>query len=574
MAAFSDGKQIPTMLTDEEVETLQGFAGNEYMHGSSMAATLSSMIEHGVAEGRFTEDEATKDVYIALSMAKACKATCNYEAFWAAVKWLAPLESKASDLPEWLRRYGESLMYSGKASMALEFLERGSQRFPDDAHMSYLLSLVRYALGDPEGAAKAVEGIEGLMQAADAYRDGRPLSDALGLKVRFDDSDAFGSWVDYATDMSSMADWIVCDRTALASFKEAVGAQSWSSDSPHCTFMIADRAATFTLEMNEAFVSKADPRRVRLIIDSLDSLIADAVQSLSKGSGDLILTLRHVSIRPDMSVRLVLTDHEGNERIVDFDAELQPVLRNAGGPFVSMILLKKPKWDPQAVLAKLRDKWGIVLTALQVEDNQIIGSHDGNMVLISKVDSRIPGNEIDEAAQRNYMDRGAMVAAARSYKGHIIVAVINHSNRNLESALDMVKITESCIDPQTCFGIYRNEIVYSPAMWTEGSDGILLDNIVPWHLLVWPSLYADNGLHSSVTTGMADFCLDEVEAVDLPVPPSDLFNVVCTVAGGAISSPTSGWDGMDFEFNGRRYKLSRAKGELVNGPCMRIVLKE
>ena len=138
----------------------------------------------------------------------------------------------------------------------------------------------------------------------------------------------------------------------------------------------------------------------------------------------------------------------------------------------------------------------------------------------------------------------------------------------------MVKITESCIDPQTCFGIYRNEIVYAPAMWTEGSDGILLDNIVPWHLLVWPSLYADNGLHSAVTTGMADFCLDEVEAVDLPVPSSDLFNVVCTVAGGAISSPFSGWDGMDFEFNGRRYKLSRANGELVNGPCMRIVLKE
>ena len=162
MAAFSDGKQIPTMLTDEEVETLQGFAGNEYMHGSSMAATLSSMIEHGVAEGRFTEDEATKDVYIALSMAKACKATCNYEAFWAAVKWLAPLESKASDCPEWNRRYGESLMYSGKASMALEFLERGSQRFPRDAHMSYLLSLARYALGDSGGAAKAVEGIEGL----------------------------------------------------------------------------------------------------------------------------------------------------------------------------------------------------------------------------------------------------------------------------------------------------------------------------------------------------------------------------------------------------------------------------
>ncbi len=574
MAAFSDGRQMPTKLTDEEVETLQGFAGEEYIHGSSMAATLSSMIEHGVEEGRFTEDEATKDVYIALSMAKACKATCNYEAFWAAVKWLEPLEATASEWPEWHRRFGESLMFSGMASMALEFLERGSRRFPQDSHMSYLLSIARYALGDSEGAAKAVEGIEGLMQAADAYRDGRPLSEVLGTRIRFDDSDAFGSWVDYAADMSSMADWIVCDKAALSAFKEAVGAQSWSADSPHCTFMVPDRAATFTLEMNEAFVSKVDPRRVELILESLDSLIADSMQALSKGSGDLILTLKHVSIRPDLSVRLVLTDHQGNERIVDFDAELQPVLRNAGGPYVSMILLKEPEWDPQAVLAKLRDKWGIVLASLQVQDDQIVGSHDGNMVLISNVGSRIPGNEIDEAAQRNYMDRDAMVAAAGSYKGHVIIAVVNHSSRNLESALDMVRITDSCIDPQTCSGIYRNEIVYSPAMWTEGADGMLSDSAVPWHLLIWPSMYSDNGLLSAVTTGMKDFCLDEVEAVDLPVTYSDLFSIMCTVAGGAISSPFAAWDGMGFEFNGHVYKLSRANGELVNGPCMRIVLKE
>ncbi len=573
MAAYSDGKEVSTLLTDEEVEVLQGFAGNEYVRGPSMAATLSSMIEHGVADGRFTEDQATKDLYIALAMAKACKATCNYEAFWAAVKWLGPLESEGSGCAEWYRRYGESLAYSGKASMALEFLERGAKLFPQDAHMRFLLSLARYALGDSEGAAKAVDGIEGLLQAADIYRGGRPLSEALALRIRFDDSDAFGSWVDYSTDMSSLADWMVCDRAALSAFKDAVGAQSWSSDNPHCTFMVSDRAATFTLEMNEAFVSRLDPKGVTRILSSLDGMIADAAQSLSKGSGDLILSLKHVSVRPDLSVRLVQSDQSGSERIVDFDADLQPVLRHAGGPFVSMVLLKKPKWDPLAVLAKLRDRWGIALTALQVEDGQIVGSLDGNMVLVSMVGSRIPGTEIEEAAQRNYMDRGAMVAAARSYRGHLIIAVVNNSSRNLDSALDMLKLTDSCID-RNCFGVYRNEIVYSPAMWSEGADGMLSDKIVPWHLLVWPSLYADGGTHSAVTTGMKDFCLDEVEAVDLPISSSELFNVVCTVAGGAISSPFSGWDGMEFEFNGHTYRFSRANGDLVDGPCMRIELRK
>ena len=82
-------KDAGSLLSREEVEKLQSFdeGGSGYFY--QMLDYLLEIIQTGIEEGRFTEEQAYEDMEIGLWYAYACLNIDTYECYYRAARWLA-----------------------------------------------------------------------------------------------------------------------------------------------------------------------------------------------------------------------------------------------------------------------------------------------------------------------------------------------------------------------------------------------------------------------------------------------------------------------------------------------------
>lgn len=569
-----------TILTDDEIRTIESLATDEWADGKSVLANIGAVINRGVSEGRFTQDQASQDLFIALSVAKGCKLSFDYESFWTAAEWLKDAEASGRGCGEWYSRYAESLMYTGRPAVAREYLERGAIEAPGDARIWYLLSILRHHYGDDPGSEKALETAFAIMpdrhilkRLEEAIAEGMSTEDMLAMRSDFNDSDDLGNLVDSARteeERKAMSGWIFCDRESLDALKDKLGVNGWTSGNPYCSFMTGLCSCPVTLEMNEAFASKCDPQALLCILKNSESMKTEAIAHLIQKAGDAILTMVGLRVHSDLAVTLHFSAGGDREYDVAFDKELQLVSDSVGGPYAAILLLDDPKWDPQAILDTLRSRWGIVLAGVEIEGNSITGAHGEDLVLITKADSKVPGTEVEEAAQRNYFGDG-MEDVLERYNTHIIVALVNHGGSPLKAAEHFLSVVDSCIRNTSCVGVYRNNVVYQTDLWTDGIEQYHSEHIVPFILLVWTMMYdSDDGI-CACTCGMEEFCREEIEIMYSKEDLNDVFAMMHNLVSIILPSNQSSWEGFGFEFNGTDYELRREVGEMLQKPCLRVV---
>ena len=138
---------MKTLLTQEIIDQLDACEDNFSSYPYRQLQILFDFISSGVDAGRFSEEDAHHDLEIALRIAYSCNNIDDYEHYYMAAEWLAPVEDLAHGCGVWYYRYANALMFCGEPEKARDYLERGVQEDPEYPWAWLTLALLRSLYG-------------------------------------------------------------------------------------------------------------------------------------------------------------------------------------------------------------------------------------------------------------------------------------------------------------------------------------------------------------------------------------------------------------------------------------------
>lgn len=119
------------IFTDADREELDALDDGTSMYARRVEHLIDEIIAKGIAEGRFTEEEAAEDLEAALRLSYALNNMDSYEKYVRAVKVLRRAEKNAAGSGAYWYRLGSALNYLGKIEEAKEAADRAVAEEPD-----------------------------------------------------------------------------------------------------------------------------------------------------------------------------------------------------------------------------------------------------------------------------------------------------------------------------------------------------------------------------------------------------------------------------------------------------------
>lgn len=119
------------IFTDADREELDALDDGTSMYARRVEHLIDEKIAKGIAEGRFTEEEAAEDLEAALRLSYAFNNMESYVKYVRAVKVLRRAEKNAAGSGAYWYRLGSALNYLGKIEEAKEAADRAVAEEPD-----------------------------------------------------------------------------------------------------------------------------------------------------------------------------------------------------------------------------------------------------------------------------------------------------------------------------------------------------------------------------------------------------------------------------------------------------------
>ena len=302
------------LLTDKDVEALESFDEGYQAYFGKMIDYLDKFIENGVAERRFTEEQAREDLEIALWYGYAYNNLDVYPGYYQTLKLMAPSEKFAHGCGAWYYRYACALMYCGKPAAALEYAEKAVTEEPAYPWGWLLAAKLRSHFGNKQGALAAVE--EGLKLVPDDYEFLTLRKEInLGYTLEQFEYHYIGPEQDKvlqegldpdADEKQQSIAGIVVNEEKLAQIKALFNPEGWEADNPFCHGIVTFNQTKLQMlfRMNEAALSKLDYNWLKEQKDII------AMHYLQRPCGSGICQLVLIVINLDYSIRLVYYDIE------------------------------------------------------------------------------------------------------------------------------------------------------------------------------------------------------------------------------------------------------------------------
>lgn len=315
--AREDQTAPASLLGAEELRALRCLDCGDSAHFHKMLSYLDHFVSSGVADGRFTLDQACEDLQIALWYAYACNNLDEYEHYYMASKWMPASEKNAHGCGMWYYRYSCALVYCGRLEQALHYAEEGLKQEPGypwgwlqaaklrshfgrrDAALEAVARGLELAPGDYEFTTLREEILAGSTLEEMEYHYIAPASDR---ELRA------GAMPDEGKRRRAVSG-IVCNPEGIARIKDRFRPDNWEADTPYCGFVAPfhGRNIEYIFRVNEAALSKMD---ADLLLKQKRGVEEDETL-MYKWKGGACYQLQAVLFNQDYSVVLVYEDPTG-----------------------------------------------------------------------------------------------------------------------------------------------------------------------------------------------------------------------------------------------------------------------
>ena len=266
-----NAERAASLLGEDDVAMLEYYLNDDGARGyfGRAAQFLDDFIESGVAEGRFTEEQAREDLQIALWYAYTRNNLDQYGAYYSVTEWMPASEKNAKGCGAWYYRYACALLYTGQLEKAREYAERGVAEDPSYPWGWLQAAKLRAHFGDKAGALDAVE--RGLELEPDDYEfttlrreieEGRTLEEMEFHWINPDSDAELQEGLDADAEAKlRQIDCIRPDEEKLEKVKAIFGPEDWDTDGSfrHFTYKGKNGDISMLFRMNEAGLSKTNP---------------------------------------------------------------------------------------------------------------------------------------------------------------------------------------------------------------------------------------------------------------------------------------------------------------------------
>ena len=211
--------------------------------------------------------------------------------------------------------------------------------------------------------------------------------------------------------------------------------------------------------------------------------------------------------------------------------------KESSNKFISFVLLENSNVSFKVIKNQLETNWGIT-SVEEVKEDSYIFEWNGMMASIALIDGRIPNNEAEENAKKNYFWKEAEKHTSK-HQAHLIVFVFGNENTAIEAGLLLVKLCDVCTNIGGCLGIYTSGTVFQPEMYSAIAQ-MIKSGELPIYLWVFFGLYQDERANvCGYTFGLKQFGKKEVEILNSAKNSQDvrgcLFNVAYYVIENNIT---------------------------------------
>lgn len=244
--------------------------------------------------------------------------------------------------------------------------------------------------------------------------------------------------------------------------------------------------------------------------------------------------------------------------------------QNKPGTFLGFVLLSEADWSKKKYITDLKNNWQIVpVEDGKKSDDTLIFSIDDMIATVAFLPTPIPYEEVEAAAEINYMWPDA-VNAAKAHKAQLLVSVIGKEDNLRKSAELHAKLLSCCCGQKNTIGIYTGNVVLEPRYY-EDFAVFIKDGELPVFNWIWFGLYrGDNGL-CCYTCGMGAFGKDEMEILDANAQPSELLDFISGIADYVLKSDVTLNDGETIGFSeDDKHLITRSEGVSVPGMTLKI----
>ena len=260
--------QTGSLLSPEEIETLESFVDESTGYYGRMLDFIRNFVEQGVRTGRFTEEQARRDLQLALWYAYACNNMDEYEWYYRAAQWLPHSQGAAGGCGTWYYRYSVALTYCGRLEEALQYARQGALEEPDYPWIWLQVGKLCSHFGDTEGALEAVR--QGLALVPGDY-EFQTLGEEIRAGATLEEMEYH--WInpeadrklqqgldEDADDKQRAISCITTSAEGLERFHRIFhpDPEDFTTDAPYCSFHTAvqGRRVELIFRMNQAGLSK------------------------------------------------------------------------------------------------------------------------------------------------------------------------------------------------------------------------------------------------------------------------------------------------------------------------------
>jgi len=219
----------------------------------------------------------------------------------------------------------------------------------------------------------------------------------------------------------------------------------------------------------------------------------------------------------------------------------QPASTDERRSLLAMPLLRDMEFNPDAVIRRLRNHWGVSIRDEDVnvsspKDKTCVWHIEGYMVTMSLLPCRVPDGEFDSLFPVSLYWRNAEEETA-THQSHVIVYVSSETGTAIERYSLFTKVVESILAETNSLGVYQgNQTLLISREIYLGMSQMLLNGDLPLLLWIFIGIGGSSKGNMLYTFGLTGFDKMEMEIVDSQQDVDDLYEFLVNICGYVISN--------------------------------------
>lgn len=246
--------------------------------------------------------------------------------------------------------------------------------------------------------------------------------------------------------------------------------------------------------------------------------------------------------------------------------------RASEASILGMILLEEANsLNMDKVITDLEEKWKLNIESKETDNEVSVMKINGYNIIIANVPTAIPGEEIKNTAEYNYLWKNGREEAPK-HKGHVILSIMNAGENSIKENLLFNQIAASILENSKSIGIYigGRTLLLEKDFYLANSETMSEDDL-PLYNWIYFGLRQENGKQSVYTYGLADFGKTEMEIVNSKKELQELSELMYNLAHYVVASDVTIKDGETIGISAeQKLKITESKGKFLEGKTLKI----